>query len=239
MELQLHNNGVQEVPIWINLPGLPLHLWNTKSVIRSRLAFARILVNFSAKEEVKEWVKIKDDYGNSFFQKVASHLINTSLGQWIPVDGRKNGPEKQLDKRNQGAESTQALPTKRVEFSAVRGASQNPNGIGMVQAASYSSKGFLLRGQGGVPYEGLEAGQIVSSVTQPSFDQLILGGSVVMLFYVINKKLSDMPVAAAGRLQITNTMVVAQSHEISWSVEMMVECLGQEGFGCPKRNVRR
>ncbi|KAJ4964838.1 hypothetical protein NE237_016687 [Protea cynaroides] len=93
-DMQLHSIGVKEVPIWVSLPGLPLQLWSrsalraTGSVLRNPIKFEKttfmrtrstyggMLITFSAENKFKDMVKVKDNCGNKFFQRV--------VYEWLP-----------------------------------------------------------------------------------------------------------------------------------------------------------
>ncbi|KAJ4973849.1 hypothetical protein NE237_007023 [Protea cynaroides] len=90
-EHSLHSGavlGLKKVPLWVTLPGLPLHLWGEESLsaicsvlgvplysdsttaMKNRWVFARVCVKFSGESPMLDSINIKDDMGNLFIQPV-------------------------------------------------------------------------------------------------------------------------------------------------------------------------
>lgn len=85
---------LKEVPLWIQLPNLPLHCWGANSLSRigsilgkpvcadeatssqQRISYARLLVEIDITQPIKYKIHIEDEEGNSVEQRV--------LYDWIP-----------------------------------------------------------------------------------------------------------------------------------------------------------
>ncbi|KAJ4974801.1 hypothetical protein NE237_007975 [Protea cynaroides] len=80
--------SLKDIPLWVSLPNLPLHLWGSEAlssvclilgvslyadettVSKSRLAFARVFVQFNSASPLKDAILIEYDIGEMFIQPV-------------------------------------------------------------------------------------------------------------------------------------------------------------------------
>ncbi|XP_058733882.1 uncharacterized protein LOC131605554 [Vicia villosa] len=88
MDFELQADLLRVLPLWITLPNLPLHLWGKQSISKItsvlgkpittdectarklRISYARVLVEVDITRPVKDTIKIKDQSGKEWDQKV-------------------------------------------------------------------------------------------------------------------------------------------------------------------------
>ena len=117
--------GLKNIPLWVSFPGLPLHLWGEEALstvssvlgiplysdkntaTKSRLAFARVCIDFMGNKPLLESITVEDELGLSYEQKVVyewkpPHCLSCGVfgHEECAVDGNEVEVEKPADKHN-------------------------------------------------------------------------------------------------------------------------------------------